>query len=906
LQQQLQHPAGAVRVSAVKGIQYVVSQAPVSQWLPLLSQLLSALGPTATVDEDPEVRQAGCAALKELVGKLGESKSLLIPFAPYLTALLTTALNALDVPQCHNGASMVEWLASVMDSESLTAAIPQFVPPLTMLLSDKGKVTVSNSSASLPTGSMRKSKNNNKKRKRGGSAQQQQQTNNNAASSSKAPKQSALRAIHALLQSTASSKSDASHGSALEYPDLTVAEGTCSAVIFSRKDRPQRVIHPIFSLDDFPCWNELGIVNKEDEEEGIHATRSHDHSKIGMLLQSSFSTESLLSPTETLDLLTRLRDCLVEASQNKNLGQVLICTATVRLLLESAHGAALLQHTAMAAQDLDQTHGKRLLKLCNQIAASVLDWFPLTTNAADEQNAELCTTLMRLAATVKLLPNISSSNNKNEVHLGITAIATHIQTCLEQDEEAMETDLETELVTSKSLLGVLEDILVTDELLQKSHGQLRTSLVELFCTVFFSPEKSIGSTKARSDTGRSAALLACHLLASCDYCIERAKEQYGVAVTDLLNGIPQYLAAWRADFVVETASCISLLQDVVRRVPGEGADNNNLRIALEPLLTTGDSKSSEDDDYETVSIFEQFPVELQRQVICFLTMLSSPTTTTVKALGEICARCHLKSVTKSPTSTTVSQTVASFIVQCIHCIRKSVPMQVYIGFLVDSTGLLRLDGSYAQDITPELIGAIDSGVGSMASCLIGCGTAKVLPMLENLLSVLLNKSTNNGAIDAAIQARAALSLIAMFSLDLSQYGKIDVSIFQYLPDDFGSIVTSCLSKLLVHCSMEVQTMQPWLCPLIALLASEKDLLIHVFGSLSSQLDGMDKAKQTRQLDLWLSILKNPQLLPALKRDAVELLTVAKKLDEGFKGDESLDRTTSRILAELQIATEKVQ
>ena len=236
LQQQLRHPAAPVRLSAVKGLQNLLvrmvapqqqqqdselsntrmtssSSQQQQQQLPLL---LTALAPVVWLDDDPDVRRAGRAALQTLLSlsSASDATAVIRPQAAYVTALVTTALHSLDGPQSLEAAGTVEWLAAaaavddnqcegVEDGGWLNAAVPQWVPPLTRLLSADQSNNSSASSATVPTGSMRKKatgKSHNKKRKR--STPQQQQKN---AATAAAPKQCALRAIHALLRQTSSS-----------------------------------------------------------------------------------------------------------------------------------------------------------------------------------------------------------------------------------------------------------------------------------------------------------------------------------------------------------------------------------------------------------------------------------------------------------------------------------------------------------------------------------------------------------------------------------------------------------------------------------------------------------------------------------------------------------------------------
>jgi len=119
-------------------------------------------------------------------------------------------------------------------------------------------------------------------------------------------------------------------------------------------------------------------------------------------------------------------------------------------------------------------------------------------------------------------------------------------------------------------------------------------------------------------------------------------------------------------------------------------------------------------------------------------------------------------------------------------------------------------------------------------------------------------------------------------------------------------VAGCVSKLLELCSTDERysSSPTWVCPMVALMSTEPALLMQIFGSLQPQLQELDKSSQSKLLEVWLSIFKNPQLSPALQQGASTLIAVAKKLDASYK-DEPLERITGRILAVVEISTEQI-
>lgn len=1052
---QLQHPAVAVRHSAVKGLGHYHKQHSgtnhYSSFLADVSQLVMALAPAACTDTDVTVRKTARVVLQELVsgftvkmdshhqqhprqslqspspqqslqssgtssksGRINSSsnscftnhnsKYILTPFAPFLMALVTTALNSLDVQQCYDGAVTVQWLAETsssgcLDPSSLENALPQLLPALTRLLATAAALNTSNTThhstattnsfsetssfaaAAIPVGSMRKSKRNcitaNRKKRKRSQQQSKNSNNNNNNNHSTSPKQAVLSAIRALFQATTTT-TDAITTWAPSRPDVVVAGRGYRrpAIVFAAPNNSisrSRRTTMIRSLVDFPSWQQLGFdsflwpetMDDGNTRETISSTSTAaSRQTLGPMLTlnpttvshysqvtTSSTTTGSSSPAAALDLITQLRDCLVEATPNQHNPQLfLTCTVTVRFVLESRWAF----HTLWSSSSTtNATDSKRFLKLCSQVANCITESFPLQQQQQhDDANAELCQTLLCLALAITVqqqqhtIPVLVDA--REVVRPWIQVVALHIQSALEDDEAALlmiddddakkEEDGElptvaTPATTTKSLLRVLGQLfLQRKELLD---DELRSSLLDLVGTVYFNPEKPLPSSTACSESVKAAALLGCQLLllSDDDYGTESAHLSQAV-MRDILYSLPRYLQHWRAEHLTETAACVTALQNVVRRSTDFGNDATSrydvmaqqLRAALEPLLLTQSPTRMAEKKTSSVSIFEEYPEDLQRRIVCLWTMLSAPTTATVKGLGDVCARCHIHENNKSSATTTVSHAVASFITQCIHSVRKTIPMPVYVSFLIDSTGIMNLDRLGFLDTAEKVVTcamALDQGLRNASSCLVDCGTAKVLPMLESLLTVLLTKvvadDSSNGVIrqSGSLQARAALSILALFSLDLTTRGgrnDSSYSVFDHLSESFPALVVDAVSRCMLSLPYEkIRATESaksvtdfdsyWMQPIIALFASENALLCHTFGSAASSLDGHDQAMHIQILEAWLNVIQNPQLETRLKQDSNEMIARCKST-ESVINDGPEERLMGRILAELELKSEQ--
>ena len=132
---QLNHPAAAVRTSAIRGLSNVVDSHAGDESLKAhLSILLPAVA-KCCVDQDDTVRQLGLGVLQTILTSATCEEQVIRPFLPLLTAYTTSALNSLDRSTRLDGGRAVEILSTslpfLMGSQAETL-LPAFVT----LLSD--------------------------------------------------------------------------------------------------------------------------------------------------------------------------------------------------------------------------------------------------------------------------------------------------------------------------------------------------------------------------------------------------------------------------------------------------------------------------------------------------------------------------------------------------------------------------------------------------------------------------------------------------------------------------------------------------------------------------------------------------------------------------------------------------
>jgi hypothetical protein len=185
----------------------------------------------------------------------------------------------------------------------------------------------------------------------------------------------------------------------------------------------------------------------------------------------------------------------------------------------------------------------------------------------------------------------------------------------------------------------------------------------------------------------------------------------------------------------------------------------------------------------------------------------------------------------------------------------------------------------------------DRGVKEACFCLVGCGSQKVLSMLHPLLSRWLeepaaNLSSSSTTTTATakhqkelLQSRTALALMAMFSLDMNASCDSSTSIFDCLAaESFESTVAKSIVRLLQYTPTETtteyeyMTLQSWISPIVALIASEHALLPLIFQAIAYNLSTVvvEDAHTHQQhtsivLQNLLLLCKKPQIGNVLKR-----------------------------------------
>lgn len=882
---QLQHPSSVARLSAAKGLKDLVAGKQTSP--EVVQANLSVLIPTISkccVDEDGDVRDLGLAVLREMIRMLNlvaksDASVSLRPFLPLLIAFVSSALNSLDRRTRIDGAAALQILSNAVPY-LVTPYVTVLLPAFVRLLSDRniqnqGLLAVPDSGA--PTKGV------GKKRKRTGTQ----------AKSNKGGQYLLFQSLVSLLQSATLSQNTSQVETVqstqqLVKPDLIFASGGRSrnALFLEGRANPRRQLYQLSSLADFPTLDKLG-----GDSDGHTLVSQWD------------AGDKTLSPTLAVELLSKLRDALVESSQSgstQDSSTYLLLAKALRLFCE-AYGKNLFSPYGSGDE------WEKLRKVRVQMISLILDAFPLsgaglTREALEEANTDLCLILISMSSNLPL---------KSEKEDWVDPVLSYIQSSFEKLQEADDSGSHSSSRASMEVFGKLLFLKSEDDFVLGSEARVR--MIETFRSVFF-PANGVDAAIAQSTIGRQAALLARDLFESFGYDLVRAQEDYGSSAVAIAEGLPYYLAAWDGDFPTDSSSAILFLHNIVRRIDDLSHPLiTHLRTSLEPIVESQAPKGQ--GKLSGSTIFERYSLpHLQRLTMGLVVMLGAPTNKTLAGLSKICARCY-----SNIDETCVTHDVSTLIIGSIHDVRKTMAIKSYLSFLVDSTALMQVDeaallgaGAKGKDnkeasLNWKKLVDFDIGLCEVCHCLIDCGSVKVLPMLYPLLSTWLectNSAMNNRDV---LRFRAAFSVMAMFSIDLKSSSTY-ASIFHLLSGDSEEKFVAAVSRYAVHVvpptqgSDEAAAVDTSIRPLLALFQSEPDLFQKIFQGLTGKLGTMDGTAQSNGLNFLLAAVKSPQLDVTVRSLLGEMVSQAKDMEAAFvKGP--LELQAGRILAELELRAE---
>ena len=855
---QLNHPADAVRLSAMKGLGYLVqssSSSPASL-RPHLSILIPACC-KSSVDEDEDVRQAGLKVLRELTRQ--QEESAIRPFMSLLVAYTTSALNSLDSGMRLDGARAVEFISTTIPKLVTSQQRDKLLPPYSGLVAEKhnkskhSEEVLQSLVSLLATDRLDNSNSNGHERFR-----------------------RRKRVIH----------SD---------PDLVYVEhGRGSNTLLLEGSRhylpPNHTLKFLNRIEDLPTQEDMNnghlfssSTTSDERKEGLSFALSHE-------------------------ILSKLRDSLVETIEQGGEDVSTQKPLDVEKLVLLAQGINLVWNQSAGRNrrcfhplnELGNDTAFGLYRLGRQITSLLLEVFPVTLDDATSSNrsriSELNGTLSGSIMDVASIVGGDYKNNETRDRLNwIDPLCKHLHECIQDWKSIPSPTLD---VISGLLLLRCEE-----ESKEMTH---RLDLMNLLHDTFLANKED--KEMPRSSTGRRVAIsVAAMVELEIEKVHDQSEDPLALVLHSTIKRLPTFLSAWRGDFLFESGTVIALLHSVVCCIQDDHHIVDSLRTSLSSIVEGQRKKSNKKDRGKSAdrSILEQYPRSLQRKFVGLLVMLKSPSEATLAGLAAICERCNINA-----DAPIVSSDIADFIVESVHTIRRTLSMQSYVGFLVSSTGLhkktlLRKKVDEAKVDTRWVV-QMDLGVRRICRALVRCGSSsKVLHMIYPVLSEWLNghsASSSPSPTEFSLRARAAIAIVSMLGLDL-QMGGYPVSAFDVSPQ-LEHPITVAYARMIafpvVSEEKEGAQLNRFMSPMVALCQCVPSMLTKLLKYVADSLkDGSlyDPFARKNTLESLIELAMDNRTIQSFDS---ELIAAARSIEEALGDDGPTRQLSSRLFNFVEI------
>ena len=921
----LNHPSASVRSSSLQGIKDAVKNTPAN----VIPHHMSIIMPSISkciVDEDSDVRKLANSVLFQDISlrllsiNMGDRMR---PFLPLTLAYIGSALHSLDQDIRYDGCCTLENLCTYFrflfldgshgcqDMLKLEATLPAFFT----LFDDVSSGLASLSRRGVGNlSSIDKNATMSKKKKQNQDASSKSNLGNDHGNPKKSTKDSkqksaraegVLKAFLAVIKITSFEKASSNlirdnDGSSdsmtvgrsqlsipcISMSDLQFRSGgrDSNGIVFNLSVENRRHLFKMSNLDDF---------------QSSHLNNS---------LNLSVSENSSMKLSTQRELMLKLRDRYVEVTQrgykgNKGLylslldvKECILIVNCIRFLWNGYARQIVMKHNEKIFQDTDiAKEAKKVKQTACSILKLVLESFPINdANGSttfsnlqnfDNVNASMCMVLSEIGSIV----NDTASDNNDWLKTTFSYILPKLE--LTEETDAFSID-------RYPLLKVVEKLLVErDGIILDERDYLR--LLEAFGNSFFKRENIQNCSAMSTDGCRSTKLLSSLIHQFLSGGIKHVNANSLKSQLSLMaECLPQYLVQWQGNLPEDSVIVLATLVAISRNIiPDEIPPSDKCTIRLcyslrenllgifdsshKPIITNGFKFKQ--------SVFEQLPEVGQKLAISLVGMLQYPSIPVLKCLADICSRrVKSKSGMYCPV---LSDDMLDYIMSVVHSISRTISLQVYLTFLVASTGIstvkcyrktehsvkskdntnLLLDSNEDTVIDIEYITSYDKATSRFCRYISLVPATKAFQMLLPVIKSWLPKS-HERSIANIIKARAVFATLSV----LLHTQNLDV--FDVADDLVQSIYNSCMvvcsidsDSLSTLSSTEIQSKM--MAPIIILFQNSNSILKQFIekcksGVLSKSIDIKEKKKNIQTLEY---LLRNKTLTTAISTDAGDVI-----------------------------------
>jgi hypothetical protein len=851
---QLSHPAANARASSLKGMLDIVKNHPPKAILPNLSALIPACVHSC-VDEDQDVRSLGIDILSVLLCKLEENT--IQPFGALLIARVSSALHSLDASTRIDGVKMAKLVST--SCPCLTSVfVNQLLPPFSSLLAD-------------------------------------QRTNKAI--------DEILQSLVSLLRVTTTKR----HSHPLFHP---VVGGNNNAVSRNNYQEPDLIYVPNSSGSRNSILSTGRPLNVERRNINYIKRKKSDSFGSGIKNKTNLISKLRDSLVETINLeyepiISTNKSTTIEPQGGINHARVNLLLRSIRHLHQnfvSSHAEKL---------DDDDIEFDKVIK---QIASVLMDSFPINQDSLSKANVS--------ARNSKLTRSVEDVN----AAIAITILEVSYVPYARDEEQENPSLVLNDTNTKKWLKIICSYVTPRLKFLgEASNSTSSSSDLDITCKILRQHGKKCGSFRdlsvmlgilqetfcqtddiqlARSTAGRRISLVVMDLIEDTNFHLGNDFiSPISNMFTQFVMTMPFYLEAWAGDFLYESQRILEGLHKLVREV------EQNWDSTLLECLRINLFRFTMDRVNLSSSIFEMYPWHMQKLCLGLMVLLRNPSDQTLKNLASICTRLALNHET-----CVKKEALVEAIIQAVQSIRKTVPMQQYLTFLVQSIGisshvkeLVRVEGiAVESNLDPSSKNVFDRAfftpdpvLNIVARIFIQSGSMKVLRMIYPQLSSWQQTRVKEGdsSMEFLLKTRSSHIILAHFFLVHTKQKKEVGNQSSIFDTVHGAVsvdeLTDSICRFIHYIVRNKEAMQvssKLISPIVAIMSSEACVLNSVICKITDwfQTAGLSKTDQNNILLIFIDWMNDPRLKEALSGDTSSCRMVLEQIRIVSRRDELQD------------------
>mmetsp|Transcript_20243 Transcript_20243/g.43666 ORF Transcript_20243/g.43666 Transcript_20243/m.43666 type:complete len:1095 (-) Transcript_20243:396-3680(-) len=926
----------------------------------VLREVASRVGEEDDDDDEDNTGSRSNACIAGVSSNAEVAARHLSPYLPLLVAYVTSALNSLDVSIRLDGARGVETIVQVLGTDRVGEHATKLLPGFVRVMVDakaKGAGAACASAFNVTGGDT------GGKSKKSKSNQSKKNVPQNAKSAA------VLRSLVLLLKAAAEAASCSSDD---EYDrGITIPEGECNAsspfdlapslsqpdLVFVKGGSASNVVLAYRGSNTAHLNDSLLSLGALAYADGSSVTNTNTDPSTGLAV-----------PTQ-VELYNRLRDRLVELEQTGHISgggrrgsgggglclqpsfveEMNAIVSAVRLLW-TLYSRSVIVATAAAPsgdvrKDKDSIESK-LRAITAAIQSQLIAILPITLigvqndtdGGCNATNAILCSAVGELGCVLDPFEGRKGGDDDSAQTSSAwtQAVFSYVLPRLER-KSGDDIDVTILKVVGNLLLGPYLD----------AEKTRRMELLTKFGSAFFSSSTdiSVGTSLCVSSSGRLAAMLLVALLLRhmpIDVInIDPVGGRERALVGSMAQALPLYLVQWEGRFPLESEMVLAALVGVVRlyrtgtpmtvdgvvlevfdEIGGASDDApcnsssdadplvllvRSLRVSMVELYEVPKkSKTDKQVASRQQSIFEIMPEPTQRLVLGLFGLLQYPKEAAVLSIAKICSRSSLNHEMKD------------YVMEVMHDIRRSLPMQLYLTFLVNGSGITKAfkDGKKKKkrqndqeendvESIRDQVFALDIAIERLCRALVLCGGNKVLPMLVPLLLSWLGDVTTPADVNAMVQRRAVFAILVCISVDDSADDGICLEDLD--PKINDAVAVTAVDLLCQNGDAQDDKHIRFLSPVLALLMKGSELFETVMDKLLQRVlardgVGMDEKTFKGVIRSLMLTLKHTGLAVVIKnsRSASVLLEKLAVAIENKVANGPLDRIGGVLRTEVQL------